>query len=177
MHRRGLLTILLHQSVARHSHSIVVLLQPAGVAVRRRACEIRGGLQLLRGRSRIRIHTYGGGRDPGRSAGLLDAVGPHHRHLRRQVGGGEKRAGHLLPLTVAGGAIVSLSMVLYNFGAEKDTWWVIPACGSALMGMGLFAISMSLVLFLVGPVDLTRRIDFNRHEGWSVLAWVRFRPR
>lgn len=70
MHRCGLLTILLHQSVARHSHSIVVLLQPAGVAVRRRACEIRGGLQLLRGRSRIRIHTYGGG-GVGTLVGLL----------------------------------------------------------------------------------------------------------
>ncbi|KAI6382231.1 hypothetical protein MCOR25_000820 [Pyricularia grisea] len=62
---------------------------------------------------------------------------------------GEKRAEHRLPLTVSGGAIVSLSMVLYSFGAERDTWWVIPACGNALMGMGLFAISMSSALFLV----------------------------
>ncbi|TLD32767.1 hypothetical protein PspLS_00047 [Pyricularia sp. CBS 133598] len=62
---------------------------------------------------------------------------------------GEKRAEHRLPLTVAGGAIVSFAMMLYSFGAEKDTWWVIPACGNALVGMGLFAISMSSALFLV----------------------------
>ncbi|KAM5347493.1 hypothetical protein ACJ41O_010498 [Fusarium nematophilum] len=63
----------------------------------------------------------------------------------RMAHGGDRRPEHRLPFLAASICILTLGMATYTLGTKLVVVWLVPAIGNAIMGAGLFCITVSVL--------------------------------
>ncbi|KAH6689822.1 major facilitator superfamily domain-containing protein [Plectosphaerella plurivora] len=69
--------------------------------------------------------------------------------MKRLAGGQERVAEHRLPFLAGSILLFTLGMTTYTLGTRLVAMWLIPAIGNAIMGAGLFCITMSISAFIL----------------------------
>lgn len=85
----------------------------------------------------------------GMVAGLLVFGLLSEKIMARLARGQDRQPEHRLPLMAGSILVFTLGITVYTLATKLALFWLVPALGNAVMGMGLFSITMSISAFVL----------------------------